>query len=483
VRIEKIDIVGYQGIQFLSLDIEHPVVLIGGKNGTGKTTIRDAIRFAMTSESGRVKHKKDYNQLVRIGTDPKDAQVGVVVDGFTFGRKVASGKAAHEEVDYPIVLPHLLGSSRFALLPHKEQAALLFRVTGVKRDQATIKAMLEERGIAPECIEQAMPMLRAGFASASKSCKDEQSMCRGAWEATTDERFGEAKAVNWKAVAGDVAPLPIDELKQARQELAARKPEIEKEIAELDQKREEWIQHTHSGGAKYQCPECEAALIIMMGKLVVDERNDEPEPPIDEQQDVAKRLAKLREEQATIAQQIGECDAQIAAFENAERVAEERTQKAAGYFEKYQQWKKAAEALAPTGIPLQLLEAGLAPINERLAQTTKLAQWKPIVIASDLSITYGGISYPLCSESEQWRVDAAIAEALALLSNVKLFVLDRLDVLHPDDRPATLMWLLEVSKSHDSIFVMATLKEEPKGLPAGIQSVWLDAGSKLKEAA
>jgi len=99
------------------------------------------------------------------------------------------------------------------------------------------------------------------------------------------------------------------------------------------------------------------------------------------------------------------------------------------------------------------------------------------------SITYGGIEYGLCSESEQWRIDAGIAECFALLSNVKLFVLDRMDVLHPADRSSLLNWLIKIAPDHDSILILATLKNPPKGLPEAIRAVWLEEGNQVLEKA
>lgn len=484
MKIERLDAVGYQGLNHLALDIERPIVLVAGHNATGKSSIRDAIQYAMTGVSGRVRLKKDYDQLVRIGSDPKNALVALSVDGFVFKRKVATGAAGHEERDYPLVLPHLLGSTRFALLDTKEQSRLLQIVTGVQRDAKAVANLLAKRGITPECIELAAAMTRAGFPAAEKACKEKQSEARGAWEAIAEERFGEAKAVNWKAT-----PPPTGTLKNlvaAREGLQAAIPELEQEIAGLEAQKVAIVQHTHSSGVKYACPCCSEVLIILKGKLVKDERSAVPEPPQAEQATLIESVNGKRRELADLQQNLATTNLLIHQAENAEKLCAERTTKAAAYFARYLDWQKAAAAMSETGIPLALLESGLKPINERLAATSAATGWKPIVIRADLNITYGDISYALCSESEQWRVDAAIVEALALLSNVKLFILDRMDVLHPSERANLLRWLLAVAPQHDTIVILATLKEKPAKLPEQIQLVWLDAGgnaSALEKAA
>ena len=137
MKLSKVDVASYQGIGFMDLDIEQPVLLISGKNGSGKSSFRDAVEFAVTGVSSRVAHMKDYGSLVRIGADAKKAGVRADLGGFIFDRKVATGKSRLEGAapDFPGVLPHLLGSQLFAELDHKTKAALLFNVTKVKRSQ------------------------------------------------------------------------------------------------------------------------------------------------------------------------------------------------------------------------------------------------------------------------------------------------------------------------------------------------------------
>ena len=481
MRIESLSVTGYQGLNFLALDFPQPITLISGKNATGKTSVKDAIEFALTGISRRVKLKKNYDQLVRVGSDPKNSQVSLVVDGFTFSRKTASGKAGHEDRDHPEVLPHLLGSSRFALLPHVDQSRLLFSVSGVKRDVKVIKAMMKERGVEDGCIEQSVTMLRAGFAAAVKSCKAEQSRFRGQWEGITGDRFGEAKAVNWVAEATtnktdiEQSKTAMAELEKAILESVPRLTAVGEQIAALTQS----IQHA----AAIECPECNARLQFNGGELVKAGEAIDIKAVESERDGLASDRAKGDTAIREMRERVYAIQNELALAADAEDAAKTKTKRAASALHEYSAWKKAAEALAPTGIPLQLLEAGLLPINERLVATCKVTGWKPIVINSDLSITYGGIEYGLCSESEQWRIDAGIAECFSLLSNVKVFVLDRMDVLHPDDRGGLIKWLISVKDQHDSIIILATLKVPPTGMPDCVNAIWLEEGNQVQEKA
>lgn len=167
--------------------------------------------------------------------------------------------------------------------------------------------------------------------------------------------------------------------------------------------------------------------------------------------------------------------------------ADAKTKQAAAAHADVAAWDALAEALAPDGIPGEILSEALGPINERLAQSAVDADWATVVIASDMAITAGGREYRLLSESEKWRTDAMLAEAVAHLSGTRLLVLDRFDVLDLHGRQELLSWLdtLADTGEIDTALIFGTLKALPGGLPETIQAHWLDAGTlgQLKEAA
>ena len=75
----------------------------------------------------------------------------------------------------------------------------------------------------------------------------------------------------------------------------------------------------------------------------------------------------------------------------------------------------------------EILGEALGPINQRLASSALMTEWTQPLVDGDMSITSGGRSYALLGVREM--ADAMIAEAISHLSGVKLFVLDRVDVL------------------------------------------------------
>ena len=150
-------------------------------------------------------------------------------------------------------------------------------------------------------------------------------------------------------------------------------------------------------------------------------------------------------------------------------------------------WTHIADALAPDGIPGELLAEALGPINEHLRLSAANAEWEPAQINADMTITYGLRDYDLISESEKWRADAMIAEAVSFLAGVKLLVLDRFDVLDLKGREDLLYWLDGMAEDGDieTALVFGTLKALPALNFATIETHWIDNGAagQLKEAA
>ncbi|MEF8755980.1 MAG: AAA family ATPase [Accumulibacter sp.] len=181
----------------------------------------------------------------------------------------------------------------------------------------------------------------------------------------------------------------------------------------------------------------------------------------------------------------------IRGLEDAERMASDagsQTERAAVLHKDIQQWDQIGSALAPDGIPGELLAEALGPINARLERSSCAADWLRVVIAADMTITAdGGRPYTLLSESEKWRADAMIAEAIAHLSGVRFLTLDRFDVLDLKGREDLLYWLDELADNGDidTALVTGTLKGLPARLPERIEAHWIENGlvGKIREAA
>ncbi|MDP3124566.1 MAG: AAA family ATPase [Thiobacillus sp.] len=253
-------------------------------------------------------------------------------------------------------------------------------------------------------------------------------------------------------------------------------------------------------------PEYERALKLMQSAVANCKRDlaaadtaartlKELEDETGEPDDGADHIGALEQRIAAIKHHRGNHQAAIRLIEEAERraaEADEKTTRAAALHQDVQAWEAIAAALAPDGIPGEMLAEALGPINARLEQSAADAEWPRMMIDTDMSILKRHKDrmprpYALLSESEKWRADAMIAEAIAHLSDVRLLVLDRFDVLDLKGREDLLVWLdiLAQDSEIDTALIFGTLKGLPAQLPETVEAFWLDNGvaGQMKEAA
>lgn len=252
--------------------------------------------------------------------------------------------------------------------------------------------------------------------------------------------------------------------------------------------------------AKSNLPEHEKALLLLQNTVANDKRDlaeaEEAIKAISELELAAKQypsdedIKKTGEVIDGLVHERKECAKKISELKEFERKAKEAesiTAKAKSLHQGVEQWSAIADALSPDGIPGEILSEALEPLNDRLHQSFSATKWLKIEVHNDMSITGGTHDYALLSESEQWRADAMLAEAIAHLSELKLLVLDRFDVLDLSGRGELIEWLDTLTDSNqlDSALIFGTLKSAPSGLSDSIESFWIDAGSiqKLKQAA
>jgi hypothetical protein len=210
-------------------------------------------------------------------------------------------------------------------------------------------------------------------------------------------------------------------------------------------------------------------------KAALDALGEEPEgDPFYELAELQPRLTALKARRE-------KKQADLRAIEDAQRAlaqADEKTGKAAQHHADVAAWTAVADALAPDGIPAEILEAAIAPVNARLTAAAIDTGWQVVHIEPDMSIIAKGRPYALLSESEKWRVDAMIAEAVAFVSGLRILVLDRVDVLDLPGRSTLLGWLDALARDGEieTALLFATLKALPAHLPDTIAAHWVAAG-------
>ena len=194
---------------------------------------------------------------------------------------------------------------------------------------------------------------------------------------------------------------------------------------------------------------------------------------------IESNLSSLNNELATLQDKVGDMRA-VAALADS---AEETTQRAQALHQDVFEWKTIVEALAPDGIPAEILSEALKPINDRLRETSIATGWDQVSISPEIEIITNGRPYSLLGESAKWRADVAVTEAIAYLSGVNLLVVDRVDVLSPANRNIFMKWIAGLIPEYDSILMFATLKEKPSKLPKGMVAHWLASGEIVEDEA
>lgn len=582
MKISHIIISNFQGLRSADIALHTPVALVAGKNGAGKSSLRDAIAMAMSGKPTRVNHKKDISSLVTDGH-----KTGSISVAFADGRRsevsLPDGKTAFfgsdkiENVERArIALPYVLDPFLFAFADGDDRRGALFTLTGCGASTEEVQKRLAARGADPAKVEAVLPLIRAGFPAAEKDAKTRAAEAKGAWRAVTGETYGDKKAVGWKAekvvvaegvilqaendldaIDSDIATAQqqLGELQanykaqQGRanqiaslEEQAGRLERIQQKLAADETELADWEAKVADTQAKvsgrhveahHECPHCQGLLQIKgqgltaqlvpyeMPESTPDEDMAAYLPSYTQARDLCSRAVengkraleaarsaetqlKALEEGAgavvaeaeihTAAQKIDalksrrkQAAAELETLRGQVRAAAEadkKTADAAKHHADVQAWTLIADALAPDGIPGEILADALRPVNDLLFEYAKLAGWARVQISHDMDITADGRLYCLLSESEKWRADCLLALVVAKLSGLKLVVLDRFDVLDLPGRSDLIALLDELAFAGelDTAVVCGTLKQAPTKLPDTMAAYWIENGEVVTVA-
>lgn len=97
-RIERLVLRGFRGATaevVVDFDPNRPIVMIFGENGTGKSTVVDALDFVCNEKYGSLSERsstKPQKHLVSLGAKPGDLRVEMVFDGRTWTGRMAKRK-------------------------------------------------------------------------------------------------------------------------------------------------------------------------------------------------------------------------------------------------------------------------------------------------------------------------------------------------------------------------------------------------------
>lgn len=198
MKITSMKIQNFEGVSHIDLTLEKPVTMFAGGNGQGKSGIAEAVKLALTGETGRdVEKKADYKHLIKEGT--KKSMINVQLDtGDSCGIDILKSKSMGSHMTGNPILPYVLEASRFAGSDSKERRTVLMKATGANVSTEKVKEMLKARGCDMEKAEQAIPLLRSGFPAAESHCKDRAREAKADWKAVTGETWGSDKGEVWE---------------------------------------------------------------------------------------------------------------------------------------------------------------------------------------------------------------------------------------------------------------------------------------------
>lgn len=572
MKITSIQTSNFIGARSINVKLTKPITIFAGKNGSGKSSLQEAIRMALTGETVRVGLKKDYGSLITDGAESGFAEVEIdgTVRAFI---TLPDGKTTPlTEYVPPTALPCILDAQRFAKLEPNERRTFLFGLMGLSAGGAEVKKRLLAKGCNESKVDLITPILRAGFDAAHKEAQAKARDEKSSWRTITSETYGEKKAATWAAEkpAFDAAVLAdlqqhltsADEGLEAANQLmgglqadykrhvesasrlialrqksslyariADKLMRDEAELKQWEQKVADLKDSEHSQNA-VPCPSCDVMLVLKDGvlvhaapmakgtdndiaRLVGYEKalhlmqsavaNDKRD--LAEADAAAKAIAELESaNNRTVLDEAGinaarkslddikaarmAIAAKLASQHDAERQAkkaDEDTLKALTAHEAVLEWIAIADALAPDGIPGEIMADALTPLHKRLTNSAEATEWAEVTVTKDMKVLAGGRPYDLLSESEKWRADAMLAEAVAHISKVKMLVLDRFDVLDLQGREDLLYWLdgMALAGEIDTALIFGTLKTLPAHLPNTMIAHWLENGvvAQLKAAA
>lgn len=428
-------------------------------------------------------------RLIAKGCDDKKAEdmAPILRAGFESAQKHAAGKATESKGAFRAVTNETWGSSKGATW------------------RAPTPPFSGEQAAELHGIDQSI-------ASAGAELADANQRLGIAEHEAKRERQRTDQVAHLKPIAAK-----LDEHLMLVEKTSAELKELEDELADAKQKAK-----GKPLGIECECPDCGVSLVFHGGKLALwtqdaskYDRDAEASIPgiekaIATMRAVVARHTKNRDDAQTAALNLEMLEKQTPAkavdpepirqtvetlktsiatmrkrqaeLQDAQRKLDEadaKTAQARQHHADVLAWDAIAKALSPDGIPSEILGEALDPFNKRLATSSNDTKWGPVAIDADMAITYGGRPLGLCSESETWRANAIIAEAISFLSGLKFAVLDRADVLDAEGWAQLMKWAdtLAYEQDIDTMLILATTDGEPEGLTDLMQCVRIEAGA------
>lgn len=240
MKLERVEVSNFLRLKHLDLPITTPITLIAGRNEAGKSTIIDAVRFALTGVPTRVRYsskfKKDLALLVHDG-EPQGA-VSVQGNGFATATSVPNGKLSTTGT-LPVTgdrLEAVLTPGWFNAQPVDARREFLFSLLGIRVDKDSLVHSLVARGHDPDAVK--MVSIHFGtrtWGDIEAMCKEAASQQRGVWKSLTGEDYGERKAETWVPKAPEKAAHTVAECTENIRRIEGKLDVIVRDIMRIEE--------------------------------------------------------------------------------------------------------------------------------------------------------------------------------------------------------------------------------------------------------
>lgn len=214
--------------------------------------------------------------------------------------------------------------------------------------------------------------------------------------------------------------------------------------------------------AEKEVAEADAAAVL------VSKYEDKPISP-----DLASAPHRLKEAQGDLLV----CREEESILVQAQRQSQEadnKTRRAGQHHADVSRWDKLCQDLSPNGLPAEIMRDALGPLREQLKAAAAATGWVEVEIGEDMAVSWNGFPYKMLGESHQLRVDVMLAVSIAILSGLKLVLLDRADAIVGADRSWLLGWLRDLCDAGtlDTAIVFMAMPKQPEPID-GVQVHWL----------
>ena len=153
MKLQKLELNAFRGATqpfSLEFDPAKPITMLFGENGSGKSTISDALICLCTNDMGSLDDKSsiDKSHLVASGCQPNDLKLTLQTDNGVFTARYAAKKISHQPGSGQPRLRHLRRSSVVALstaapAARYDQLAEYFDLSGVVKSENTLRALVK----------------------------------------------------------------------------------------------------------------------------------------------------------------------------------------------------------------------------------------------------------------------------------------------------------------------------------------------------